>query len=187
MSNKWNPVERFVDSKYLNASLSTTLLTEKHQKVLEEWIKEKKGFLIYLGVPGCGKTYTSISCARFLFNQLKKIDVYPSVFYYPIRDLYAELKNLYSNKQSDFSLKERLKTADFLALDDIGSSRLSDWEKEIILDVIDGRYSREKHTIITSNLRASDFKEYFDERTSSRLLDKNNFYIEDWENDYRRM
>jgi len=67
---------------------------------------------------------------------------------------------------------------DFVMLDDIGSTGLNDWRKEIIFDAIDERYNTMKPTIVTSNFSIKEFKEFFHERVSSRLFSKENCIIE---------
>ncbi len=75
---------------------------------------------------------------------------------------------------------------DFVMIDDIGSTGLNEWRKEIIFDAIDERYNSMKPTIITSNFSVREFKYYFHERVSSRLFAKENCVIEILDGDDRR-
>src|SRR5690606_30362031 len=66
--------------------------------------------------------------------------------------------------------RERLadmRRADVLALDDLGSFRINDWTRELLLPVIDTRWAESRPTIITSNL--DDLDEKLGERITSRL------------------
>ncbi|SEN91573.1 ATP-binding protein [Nonomuraea pusilla] len=68
--------------------------------------------------------------------------------------------------------RERLaamRQADVLALDDLGSFRINDWTRELLLPVIDTRWAHNRPTIITSNL--DDLDEKLGERITSRLAD----------------
>ncbi len=67
---------------------------------------------------------------------------------------------------------------DLVILDDIGSTGLNDWRKEVIFDAIDERYNSMKPTIITSNFSKKEFLENFHERLGSRLFSKENIIIE---------
>lgn len=66
--------------------------------------------------------------------------------------------------------RERLnemRQADVLALDDLGSFRINDWTRELLLPVIDTRWAESRPTIITSNL--DDLDEKLGDRITSRL------------------
>lgn len=66
--------------------------------------------------------------------------------------------------------RERLadmRIADVLALDDLGSFRINDWTRELLLPVIDARWSQGRPTIVTSNL--DDLDDKLGERITSRL------------------
>lgn len=67
---------------------------------------------------------------------------------------------------------------DLVFFDDIGSTGLNEWRKEIIFDAIDERYSSMKPTIITSNFSVVEFRSQFHERVCSRLFAKENIIIE---------
>lgn len=66
---------------------------------------------------------------------------------------------------------------DFVIIDDVGSSGLNDWRKEVLFAAIDYRYNSMKPTILISNFSPQDFKEFFHERLASRLFSKENFVI----------
>jgi DNA replication protein DnaC len=66
--------------------------------------------------------------------------------------------------------RERLavmREVDVLALDDLGSVRINDWTRDLLLPVIDTRWAEGKPTIITSNL--DDLDEKVGEALASRL------------------
>lgn len=60
-----------------------------------------------------------------------------------------------------------MRATDVLALDDLGSSRINEWTRELLLPVIDSRWSQGRPTIITSNL--DDLDDKLGERITSRL------------------
>jgi DNA replication protein DnaC len=68
--------------------------------------------------------------------------------------------------------RERLRamrTTGLLVLDDLGSSRIGDWQRECLLSVIDERWAHARPTVITSNL--TSLGDPLGERLASRLLD----------------
>ena len=46
----------------------------------------------------------------------------------------------------------------FLVIDDFGVQRNTEWEMEMLYNLIDSRYTREKPTFITSNISIEEFK-----------------------------
>ncbi|MCC5574533.1 ATP-binding protein [Microtetraspora sp. AC03309] len=68
--------------------------------------------------------------------------------------------------------KDRLKAmrvADMLVLDDLGSARINDWQRECMLSVIDERWQHARPTIITTNMQK--LTEPLGERLASRIKD----------------
>lgn len=67
---------------------------------------------------------------------------------------------------------------EFIFLDDVGSTNLNDWRKEVFFAAIDERYNSMKPTVIVSNFTRQEIKENFHDRVYSRLFDKDNVVIE---------
>jgi DNA replication protein DnaC len=67
----------------------------------------------------------------------------------------------------DLERLAEMREADVLALDDLGSFRINEWTRELLLPVIDTRWAHGRPTIITSNL--DDLDEKLGERITSRL------------------
>jgi len=59
---------------------------------------------------------------------------------------------------------------DYVILDDLGSTGVTEWRKEIILEFIDMRYESQKPTLITSNLSTNEIFEAYGKRAYSRLF-----------------
>ncbi|MER7213162.1 ATP-binding protein [Streptosporangium sp. NPDC000239] len=62
-----------------------------------------------------------------------------------------------------------MRVADVLVLDDLGSSRINEWQREILLGVIDERWQHGRPTAITSNM--DEFDNALGPRLTSRLGD----------------
>lgn len=69
----------------------------------------------------------------------------------------------------DYAQLDVYAKADVLAIDDVGSLRLSDWTAEMLYGVIDQRWSNRRPTMIASNVY--DLKGLLGDRIASRLAD----------------
>lgn len=79
---------------------------------------------------------------------------------------------------------EHLCDDDLIIFDDMGSTSITDWKKDLLFKLIDFRYILKSPTIITSNFRESEIKEKFGYRIHSRMFDKENVFLDyasiDW-------
>lgn len=67
----------------------------------------------------------------------------------------------------DYAELDRLAMLDLLILDDLGATRISDWDAEHLLGVLDERWRYQRPTIVTSNV--ADLRSMVGERIASRL------------------
>jgi DNA replication protein DnaC len=63
----------------------------------------------------------------------------------------------------------QMREVDVLILDDLGSNRINEWQREILLSVVDERWQHARPTAITSNME--NFDVALGERLTSRLGD----------------
>lgn len=146
-------------------------------------MKKKKNFLVYLGSPGIGKTYLCSAIVAYAMRE------FVSFRYWNESELLKRVRSSISeNSQSDYLTALNLLIDDeFLILDDLGSTGLNEWRKEVIFDAIDERYNSLKPTLITSNFTKKEFESQFHPRVASRLFDKDNIIIEmDYGIDHRK-
>lgn len=140
-----------------------------------DWAKNPKHFLVYLGVPGCGKT---LFCACMLDWVKMKVN---TLRYYNEREFFARVRRSMENASGDYrDAIEYLTDDDLVIFDDLGSSGYTDWRKEVLFEFIDLRYSSKKPTIITSNLTRQDLVKAVGERGVDRLLASENTIIENF-------
>lgn len=178
-------LERYIDERYKDAHISKIRMGEKQHDLLKKWMKKPMGFLILLGIPGCGKTYTSIAITRALFEEAAKFRNFPTIYYYPQSKIFDEFKDLYSHNWLDISLKEKLNESLLLTIDDFGSQRNNEWQIEVMTQIIESRYSSRRPTIINSNLDFPEIGNIFHARIRSRMAASENLVITDWETDLR--
>lgn len=166
--------EQIFGKRYRGASLSKIQFggDASAERILQ-WINGRHNFLVYLGNAGIGKTYFCAAMFAAIFTK------YKSVRYWNESELLKRIRSSMDDCKGDYlEALQYLIDDDFVMLDDIGSTGLNDWRKEIIFDAIDERYNTMKPTIVTSNFSIKEFKEFFHERVSSRLFSKENCIIE---------
>ncbi len=114
----------------------------------------EKGVWIY-GPSDQGKTHASIS----FLNNLAKLGY--KVAFVSISDLIIKTKNSFSSNSYDGSYNndiDRIRVADIVVIDDLGSESPTPWFKEnVLLPIIDFRFLSSKPTIFTSNTDISKY------------------------------
>lgn len=160
--------------RYAGATLAQLYSGAKTQEKIGKFLNKKKNFLIYLGSPGCGKTYTCAALTEYAIENFRSFRYWNE----------SELLKRVRSSMSAFSGGDYLTCLkyliddDLVIIDDIGSTGLNDWRKEVIFDAIDERYNSMKPTIITSNFSRDEIERNFHPRVASRLFSKENIVIE---------
>lgn len=138
-----------------------------------EWLKKRKNFLVYLGSPGIGKTYF---CAALIPWIHGKVNFYS---YFNEREILSHLRVIVSEDRGDYikALGVILEN-EFFILDDLGSSPINDWRREVMFELVDQRYESEKPTVFTSNLNREQIRDIYGERFYSRLFASENLILD---------
>jgi len=166
---------------YKNASLARLMATEEHQQIIQNWIKGAPCFLTISGVPGTGKTFLSASILNYFFE--KNVEI----FYTSHRRLMQFIQTGIAEGRSQYETLNKVAYKEILILDDLGSGTNTDWQQEMILELLDIRYSQKLKTLITSNYDRSELSDYLGNRTASRLYDANNKYFSMGDVDNRKI
>ncbi|KPJ21793.1 ATP-binding protein [Streptococcus phocae] len=154
-----------MDSELENASFDNFRTdTEKQKEVLawakmmaNDWFKGGKGNIIMTGKAGRGKSHLAFSIIKGLSDTTKKFGLLVNV-----TDLLSEIKKDFS-KESFWM--DKLKSVEYLALDDLGAEKISDWSTSIIYSLLNKR----TNTIITTNLTPAEIRKCYGERIASRI------------------
>jgi len=132
--------------------------------------KWSKGFYLWGGA-GSGKTLL----AAIILQELMLKYGLAGRFVDLSRQFFQRLKDSYDissdNGENAGEILEELIRIPFLVIDDFGVQRNTEWESEMLYNLIDSRYSDERVTIVTSNFPLSKFKEVAQGRVHSRLLE----------------
>lgn len=111
--------------------------------------EEGKG-LTFVGNPGVGKTHLAVAILKEIYNYKRIRGVF-----FDTKDLIYTIKFLMDEKK-DFKLINYIINLPLVVLDDLGSERLSDWQRELLSYIITQRYNNMKSTIITTNYKLEE-------------------------------
>ncbi len=130
--------------------------------------KMTKGFYLW-GPAGGGKTLLACIALQELMLKYglggKFVDL--------SRQFFQRIKNSFDSTgdtvESAGDIMDELIHIPFLVIDDFGVQRNTEWESEMLYNLIDSRYAEERLTIVTSNFHLSKYKEVAFGRIHSRL------------------
>lgn len=129
-----------------------------------------RGFFFY-GIPGTGKTLMACIALTEMILRCRK----PGKFLDLSFNYFQKLRSTYNGQSGIYGktweIIDRLTTTPFLVIDDFGVQRNTEWEVEMLYNLIDARYEEERITLITTNKRLDDIKPLADGRIYSRLLE----------------
>lgn len=151
-------------------------------------LTEPIGFWI-TGKPGVGKTHLLICLMNEIawnyFHAFGKID--NKIKFWSYSDLCSELRD----DPNNFQKFRALRSPDFLFIDDVGTSKASDFIQEKFYSIINYRNENGLPTFVTTNLTIDEIGAEFSERMTSRIKEsavwldlkdekdfRNNFYRE---------
>lgn len=133
--------------------------------------------LVFVGVPGTGKTH--IACA--MIAKLMAQGYSAAYLACPHFLLAARESQLMRSHEKTSLLIDRFKQPHFLVLDEFGTHTTQDVDYQILFSVIDGRYQRNLPTLMVTNLRHEDLKKTVDERFLERIIGINGPILKfDW-------
>jgi DNA replication protein DnaC len=104
--------------------------------------------LLLTGWLGVGKTHLAASILRDLVLNRKIKGVF-----YEYRELLKAIQNSYNKdvEETEASILRPVFEADLLVIDELGSSRRTDWVWEMVEHILNTRYNDHRTTIITTN------------------------------------
>lgn len=128
------------------------------------------------GPVGTGKTHLASAITKnFIRQHLKEAKGFiepprlPVLISYP--ELLFDIKKTYdvNNTQTEEQVLSKYLNCPVLALDDIGSEKISEWSIQLLSFLINWRYLKMKKTFISSNLSLKEISEQLDDRIASRI------------------
>ena len=135
----------------------------KALKAAHAFSEKPKGWLVFMGGYGSGKTHLAAAIANY------RASLGDPPLFVMVPDLLDHLRATFSPK-SDVRYDRRfdeIRTASLLVLDDLGTQSMTPWVREKLYQLFNHRYNAELPTVITT----ADLLEEMDSRIRSRLLD----------------
>jgi DNA replication protein DnaC len=128
-----------------------------------DYAKETKGWLIFKGGYGCGKTHLAAAIANY------RINLGHPVLFINTPDLLDHLRAAYSpTAETGYDTRfDQVRNAPLLILDDLGTQSNTDWAQEKLYQIFNHRYNARLPTIVTMN----EELEAIDIRIRSRMVD----------------
>ncbi len=118
--------------------------------------------LLFLGKPGCGKTF--LSCA--IGTELIKTGHF--VLYTPVQNMLDDFEKVRFGK-GDADLSS-YKECDLLIIDDLGAEFKNSFSESVLYNIINDRLNEKKPMIISTNYDEDEIEEVYNERFFSRVM-----------------
>ena len=149
----------------LGGSYTPNMITSLHtaKSVAEGYASDPRGWIVYEGPYGCGKTHLAVSIANL------RLELYgEQVVFITAPDLLDMLRTTYNpNSKASFDeYFEQVRNVPLLVLDDLGVENPSGWAKEKLFQLLNYRHVNRLPTVITTNTPFDDL----DPRISSRMM-----------------
>lgn len=121
---------------------------------------------IFVGSPGTGKTHLAVGIGLRAMGKHRA-----SVLFMTVQRAIRSIKDTWGSRTGGNEGKavEALVYPDLLVLDEVGVQSGSEFEKNVLFDVLNERYERRKPTIFLSNLAKEEVQEFLGERVWDRL------------------
>lgn len=136
---------------------------EKVFKVAEKFAKQPKGWLVFTGGYGSGKTHLAAAIANY------RASLGTPPLFVMVPDLLDHLRATFSpNSATTYDRRfEEIRATPLLILDDLGTQNMTPWVREKLYQLFNHRYNAQLPTVIST----SDSLEEMDARIRARLLD----------------
>jgi len=148
-----NAPKRHGDSvKKIEANSLSQDWTNTYNRLISQ-IKSNGRLLIFTGGRGSGKSQMAVSLIAVTCLREK------ACRYYTAGDMFRKLRatfeddatNRFDRLMDEISGKTRDETITLLVIDEIHERKGSDWENQILTDIVDARYARNLSTILITN------------------------------------
>ena len=144
---RYHPCD-FENLNVLQEQESLYFAAGKARRFVEDYPLIEKG-LLFLGVPGVGKTHLTVAILKQLMEQ-KGVEC----LFCPYQELLKQIRDSYDpvSLSTESQVLQPVLHTDVVAIDDLGANRISDWVEDTITYILNYRYNERKTTLLTSNL-----------------------------------
>lgn len=141
-------------------------------RLVEEYLIESKNTgrgLVFSGPVGVGKTHLAVSILQRLMDKYGVQGLF-----YEFGALLKEIQNSYNpvSQTTELKVLAPIYEAEVLVLDELGSTKPTDWVRDTMMQIINTRYNDKKTTIFTTNYldkRRKENDETLEDRIGVRL------------------
>jgi DNA replication protein DnaC len=142
---------------------------------------------LFIGKPGTGKTHLAIGIGLRIMARDRRSVVFTTVMR-AIRRIKDTWNTASRGGPTETEVIDAFVRPDLLILDEIGIQFGSDTEKNLLFDILNGRYEERRPTLLLSNLALPDVRAFLGERVFDRLReDGGEALIFDWDSHRGRM
>ena len=127
---------------------------------------------VLLGDRGTGKSQIA---ARMAFHRKGNPGRYTTAV-----ELFSAIKASFDGKGDTQSILKGYKSTRFLVIDEFNEALGTEWERQIMTDIIDYRYGEMLATVIIANLKPEEAKNALGRSICSRAQETGGFVLCDW-------
>ena len=155
--------------------------SKEYAENFDQVMKEGRS-AIFVGKPGTGKTHLAIGIALEIIKQQR------SPVFVTVQRLIRRVKDSWHTKnETESEVVDVFASPDLLILDEVGVQFGSEFEKQMLFDVLNERYEKLKPSILLSNIPREQLSDYLGERVTDRLRENGGKMIGfDWDS-YRKI
>lgn len=163
-SKTFGTLEDRVDEKLASEELKSL---QRAIKTAHSFSEKPKGWLVFEGTYGCGKTHIAAAIANY------RAGLGDPPLFVMVPDLLDHLRAAFSpNSGTSYDRRfDEVRTASLLVLDDLGAQSATPWAREKLHQLLNYRYNAELPTVITLAKENMDHGQ-IDERIITRMMDE---------------
>jgi DNA replication protein DnaC len=156
-----------IPAEYANLDLDTFPDPRIAEDMRAWWSSLPTTWLVLVGELGVGKTGLAIGLVKRALA-----DGRPALFRSFV-ELLSDIRATYRTRDAaepdEADLMTALKTANVLALDDLGADRATGWSQDRLYEILNHRYNERRRTILTTSLGPDELEAHVGDRLVSRI------------------